>query len=82
MRFWKKGVLYSLSLSALLATLIILIQPVRVLASTCTAKCTGGDISVSGSWCSCTDYVGCTYYNSSTQREETQNCGSGGGEAQ
>lgn len=82
MRFWKKGVLYSLSLSALLSTLIILIQPVRVMASECTAKCSGDDISVSGTYCSCTDYVGCKYYNSSTQREETKNCGSGDGEAQ
>lgn len=78
MRFWKSGTLYLLSLTAILITFLVLIQPVRVLAASCSAKCAKKDITVEGTYCSCTDYQGCMYYDPHQQQEVTKSCDSQG----
>lgn len=65
--------LYSLGIALVLASGIILVNPPSVFAAGCAASCQyGSSISVSGTSCSCTDNVGCTFTNS--QGTFTQNC--------
>ena len=47
-------------LGLVVTTAVLLVTPIAH-AANCSATCTGGPISVSGYWCSCNDYVGCTY---------------------
>lgn len=53
--------LYSMCLCLLLVSGYLLIRPISVLADSCSAQCTGGPVSVSGIWCYCRDYSGCSY---------------------
>ena len=65
--------LYAVGLALVLASGILLANPPSVFAAACAASCQyGSSISVSGSSCSCTDNVGCTFTNS--QGTFTQNC--------
>lgn len=53
--------LCSLSLCLLFVSSYLLVKPISVLASDCSANCSSGTISVSGTNCTCTDYMGCSY---------------------
>jgi hypothetical protein len=53
--------LYSLCICLLLVSGYLLANPVSVLASDCSATCNNGSVSVSGTFCTCTDYMGCAY---------------------
>ena len=65
--------LYSLVIALVLASGIVLANPPSVFAASCIASCQhGSSVSVSGTTCSCTDNVGCTFTNS--QGTFTQNC--------
>lgn len=65
--------LYTLAIALMLASGILLVNPPSVFAATCIASCQhGSDVSVSGTTCSCTDNVGCTFTNS--EGTFTQNC--------
>jgi hypothetical protein len=65
--------LYAMAIGLVLASAIVLANPPIALAAVCTASCRyGGNITVSGATCSCTDNVGCTFTNS--QGTFTQNC--------
>ena len=65
--------LYALGIGLVLASAIVLVNPPIAFAATCTASCRyGSRISVSGTTCSCTDDVGCTFTNS--QGTFAQNC--------
>lgn len=65
--------LYALGIGLALASAIVLANPPTVFAADCNASCQyGSNIYVSGSSCSCTDNVGCTFTNS--QGTFTQNC--------
>ena len=65
--------LYALGIGLVLASAIVLANPPIALAAACTANCQyGSRISVSGTSCSCTDDVGCTFTNS--QGTFTQSC--------
>ena len=71
--------LYAVGLALVLASGILLANPPSVFAATCSAACQyGSGITVSGSTCSCTDNVGCTFTNS--QGTFTQNCAKKGGD--
>jgi hypothetical protein len=71
--------LYAVGLALMLASGILLANPPRVFAATCNAMCQyGSGITVSGSSCSCTDNVGCTFTNS--QGTFTQTCAKKGDE--
>lgn len=67
--------LYATGIALVLASGILLANPpTTVLAATCSAMCQyGSDIFVTGTSCSCTDNVGCTWTNSQGQ-SFTQNC--------
>jgi hypothetical protein len=65
--------LYAVGIALVLASGILLSKPRTVYAARCEAKCQfGGNIYVTGTSCSCTDNVGCTFSNS--QGTFTQNC--------
>jgi hypothetical protein len=66
--------LYILSCALVLASGILLAHPpVTAFASACTASCQyGSNVSVSGSSCSCTDNVGCTFTENG--HSYTQSC--------
>ena len=65
--------LYALAIGLLLASGILLAHPPIVLAADCSAQCQyGSNVYVSGTSCSCTDNLGCTFTNS--QGTFTQNC--------
>lgn len=65
--------LYAMGIGLVLASAIVLASPPTAFAADCTATCQyGSNIHVSGSTCSCTDNVGCTFTNS--QGTFTQNC--------
>jgi hypothetical protein len=65
--------LYAMGIGLALASTIVLANPPTVFAADCKANCQyGSNIYVSGSSCSCTDDVGCTFTNS--QGTFTQNC--------
>lgn len=65
--------LYAVGIALVLASGVLLSNPPTVLAAACTANCQyGSSITVSGTTCSCTDNVGCTFTNS--QGTFTQNC--------
>ena len=65
--------LYAVGIALVLASGILLSNPPIVRAAACTARCRyGGDITVSGTTCSCEDNVGCTFTNS--QGTFTQKC--------
>lgn len=65
--------LYAMGIGLALASAIVLANPPIAFAAGCAASCQyGSDISVSGTSCSCTDNVGCTFTNS--QGTFTQNC--------
>lgn len=65
--------LYALGIGLALASAIVLANPPTAFAAACTASCQyGSNVSVSGSTCSCTDDVGCTFTNS--QGTFTQKC--------
>lgn len=71
--------LYAVGIALVLASGILLSNPPTVLAAACTASCQyGSSITVSGTSCSCTDNVGCTFTNS--QGTFTQNCAKKGGD--
>ena len=64
---------YAMAIGLALTSVIVLANPPIAFASACTASCQyGSSITVSGSSCSCTDNVGCTFTNS--QGTFTQNC--------
>ncbi len=65
--------LYALGMALVLASGILLANPPSVFAATCIASCEhGSNVTVSGTTCSCTDNVGCTFTTS--QGTFTQNC--------
>ena len=65
--------LYALGMALVLATGILLSNPPTVFAASCTASCNfGGNITVSGTSCSCEDNKGCTFTND--QGTFRQNC--------
>lgn len=66
--------LYATGIVLILACGMLLSNPpTTVCAADCTGRCQyGSDIRVSGSTCSCTDNVGCTWTNS--QGSFTQKC--------
>jgi hypothetical protein len=65
--------LYAVGLALVLVTGTLLSNPPIVCAAECEAKCQyGSNIRVSGTTCSCTDNVGCTFTNS--QGSFTQKC--------
>ena len=65
--------LYALGIGLVLASAIVLANPPTTFAAACTALCQyGSNITVSGTTCSCTDDVGCTFTNS--QGTFTQKC--------
>lgn len=68
--------LYTIGFALVLTTAVLLTHPpTTALAATCDAKCQyGSDIHVSGSSCSCTDNVGCTWTDASGSY--TQKCAS------
>jgi hypothetical protein len=55
--------LYVFGLALILTSALLLSHPpTTAFAAACVASCQyGSDISVSGSTCSCTDHVGCTW---------------------
>ena len=67
--------LYTIGFALVLASGVLLTHPpTTALAATCDAQCQyGSAIHVSGSSCSCTDNVGCTWTNSAGE-SFTQNC--------
>mgnify|MGYP003288342597 CR=1 FL=1 len=65
--------LYAMAIGLVLTSGILLANPPTVLAADCNAKCQyGSNVYVSGTTCSCTDNVGCTFTNS--EGTFTQNC--------
>jgi len=71
--------LYAMGLGLVLASAIVLANPPTVFAAAYSASCQyGSNITVSGSSCSCTDNVGCTFTNS--QGTFTQSCAKKGEE--
>ena len=65
--------LYAMGIGLALASAIVLANPPIAFAAACVASCEyGSSVSVSGTSCSCTDNVGCTFTNS--QGTFTQNC--------
>ena len=71
--------LYAMALALVLASGILLSNPPTVLAAACTANCRfGGNITVSGTSCSCQDNIGCTFTNS--QGTFTQKCATQSGD--
>ena len=71
--------LYAVGFTLVFASAIVLFNPPTVLAAACSASCQyGSSITVSGTSCSCTDNVGCTFTNS--QGTFTQNCAKKGEE--
>lgn len=65
--------LYAIGIALVLASGIVLSNPPIVFAADCNARGQyGSSIYVSGTTCSCTDNVGCTFTNS--QGTFTQNC--------
>lgn len=65
--------LYAMGIGLALASAILLANPPIAFAAACTASCQyGSNVTVSGSTCSCTDNVGCTFTNS--EGTFTQNC--------
>lgn len=71
--------LYAVGIALVLASGILLSNPPTVFAAVCTARCTyGGNITVSGTQCSCQDNVGCTFTNS--QGTFTQKCATRSGD--
>jgi hypothetical protein len=65
--------LYAMGIGLVLASAIVLVNPPIAFAASCNANCEyGSNVYVSGSSCSCTDNVGCTFTNS--QGTFTQNC--------
>lgn len=71
--------LYAVGIALVLATGILLSKPPTVFAASCEAKCQyGSNVYVSGTACSCTDNVGCTFTNS--QGTFTQKCATKNGE--
>ena len=65
--------LYAVGIGLALASAIVLANPPIAFAAGCVASCQyGSNISVSGTSCSCTDNVGCTFTNG--QGTFTQNC--------
>ena len=56
--------LYAVGIALVLASGILLSNPPTVFAAVCTASCNfGGNITVSGTSCSCEDNKGCTFTN-------------------
>ncbi|MEN3332339.1 MAG: hypothetical protein V7641_1704 [Blastocatellia bacterium] len=53
---------YSVCCSLVIATLFLLMTPVTARAASCSASCSGGSVSVSGTSCTCVDYSGCVYH--------------------
>lgn len=72
--------LYVFGLALILTSALMLSHPpTTVFAAACAASCQyGSDISVSGSACSCTDNVGCTW--TSNGRTYSQQCAKRAGE--
>ena len=65
--------LYAMGIGLVLASAIVLVNPPIAFAASCNAICEyGSNVYVSGTTCSCTDNVGCTFTNS--QGTFTQNC--------
>jgi hypothetical protein len=60
----KKTVFIStggISATLFIASLVVLIMPVRVYAATCTALCNTGQVTCTGQECSATDGEGCKW---------------------
>jgi hypothetical protein len=73
--------LYAMGIGLVLASAIVLANPPTAFAAACSASCQyGSSITVSGSSCSCTDNVGCTFTNS--QGTFTQSCAKKGEEVE
>ena len=71
--------LYAMGIGLALASAIVLANPPIAFAASCIASCEyGSSVSVSGTSCSCTDNVGCTFTNS--KGTFTQNCAKKGEE--
>lgn len=71
--------LYAVGIALVLASGLLLSNPPTVCAASCTASCKfGGNITVSGTSCSCKDDKGCTFTNS--EGTFTQNCATKSGD--
>jgi hypothetical protein len=65
---------YSACLGLVLSTVFVLATPVAHAAS-CNAPCyNGSTVSVSGSYCACTDYMACWYQQTPNGQMYTKYC--------